>query len=298
MQHELSASTHVAVIGIGEMGLGIALLLASSGHEVIAFEKDPVRRAALPHEFKRQLRRQRMLAGESGVPQADLIGRIRVPDEVEAVRDADWIIDCIVENEDAKIALADALSDIVRPDAVIAVNTSCVPITRLAARATDPTRVIGMHFMNPVASIDAVEVIPAVQTSVDTEEQAAAFLTSLGKNALFVSDSPGFVSNRLSHLLMNEAAMLVSEGVAEPGRIDSIFRDGYGHRMGPLETADLIGLDTVVNSLDVLFAEFKDTKFRCSPYLRRLVDAGYLGRKSGRGFYDYSSKTTTRVASA
>jgi len=167
------------------------------------------------------------------------------------------------------------------------VNTSCIPIARVAALTRRPAQIIGLHAMNPVHLMPTVEVIRGAQTSDDTVAKLLALFAQLGKQAVIVNDSPGFVSNRVSHLFMNEAASVLQDGVSTAENIDKIFKQCFGHKMGPLETADLIGLDTVANSLDVLFDEFKDPKFRVCPLLRQLVSEGHLGRKTGRGFHIY-----------
>jgi 3-hydroxybutyryl-CoA dehydrogenase len=167
------------------------------------------------------------------------------------------------------------------------VNTSCISITKIGAITKRPDRVVGTHFMNPVPMMKAVEVIKGFYTSEKTIQRTKDLLTSLNKEGIVVNDFPGFVSNRISHLMMNEAAFIVQDQVADIKTVDEIFKKCYSHKMGPLETADLIGIDTVVESLQVLYDSYQDPKFRCCPLLKKMVDAGLLGRKSGRGFYEY-----------
>jgi 3-hydroxybutyryl-CoA dehydrogenase len=180
-----------------------------------------------------------------------------------------------------------ALDALCPPEVCFGVNTSCISITRVAGFTQRPDRVIGMHFMNPVYLKTSIEIIRGYHTSEQTIQAARNLLRQLGKDAILVNDYPGFVSNRISHLFMNEAAFVVQDQVATPHEVDAIFKKCYGHTMGPLETADLIGLDTVVHSLDVLYESYQDSKFRCCPLLRKMVHAGLLGVKSGKGFYEY-----------
>ena len=167
------------------------------------------------------------------------------------------------------------------------VNTSCISITKISGFTKRAEKVLGTHFMNPVDKIHTVETIMGFHTTEQTLDQVTQFLKSVGKRVVLVQDSVGFVSNRISHLMMNEAAFIVQDRVANAQAVDDIFRSCYGHKMGPLETADLIGLDTVVNSLRILYDSFQDTKFRCCPLLTKMVNAGLLGRKTGKGFYEY-----------
>lgn len=284
-QHRLT----VAVIGAGVMGKDVALACALHGHDVTLHDVSPAALEAVPTELRMLLRRTRMVRPALQVDTAEVLSRVRCVESLSELGTPDWVVESIPEDEDAKLELYRQLATTLPVTTYYAVNTSCVSITRLAAEMPDPSRVIGMHFMNPVPLIDTVEVITALQTSTDTVEASRAFAESLGKEIVVVRDSPGFVSNRLSHLFMNEAAHLVLEGVASPADIDRVFTGGYAHAMGPLATADLIGIDTVVNSLDVLHAEFGDPKFSCCPLLRRMVHAGHLGRKSGQGFFTYAA---------
>ncbi|WP_242655185.1 3-hydroxyacyl-CoA dehydrogenase family protein [Clostridium cellulovorans] len=168
------------------------------------------------------------------------------------------------------------------------VNTSCISITKIASLTKRPDKVIGTHFMNPVHIKTAVEAIKGFYTSEETIEKTKELLSKMGKEMIIVNDLPGFVSNRISHLFMNEAAFVVQDQVAAPAEVDAIFKKCYGHVMGPLETADLIGLDTVVDSLEVLYESYQDPKFKCCPLLKKMVDANLKGRKTGKGFYDYT----------
>ncbi len=281
--------TVVGIIGAGVMGKDVALTCAAHGYEVVLCDADPDVRSQAPGQLRRLVRSYRMMPDGPTWHADDVLGRITVTGELAELAPAIWIIENITEDRAAKESLYRDLSATWVTGQRLAINTSCIPITRLAARLPEPERVVGMHFMNPVPLIPGLEVIRGHRTSDDTTEAARELARVLGKTPIVVNDQPGFVSNRLSHLFMNEAAFLVQEGVAGPDEVDAIFRLGYGHKMGPLETADLIGLDTVVDSLAVLFEELQDPKFRCCPLLKRMVAAGELGRKSGGGFYTYSA---------
>jgi 3-hydroxybutyryl-CoA dehydrogenase len=188
-----------------------------------------------------------------------------------------------------KKPLYEELDRILPGDVCFGANTSCISITRIGSLTRRPDKVVGMHFMNPVFMKPVVEVIRGYHTSDETLMTVHRLLSQLKKEAIVVGDLPGFVSNRISHLFMNEAIFVLQDNLASAEQIDSLFKKCFGHKMGPLETADLIGLDTVMHSLDVLYDSFHDPKFRCCPLLRKLVDAGQFGRKSGRGFYVYPS---------
>lgn len=278
----------IAVVGAGVMGADVALTCAAFGHRVILRDIDATVLERVRRELPQKLRGYRMMG--LALPAADeVLERIRPTLDLEELAAADWVVENIPEDERLKRELYGELGRYCGPQTRVAVNTSCLSVTRLAALLPQPERVVGAHFMNPVPLKHTVEVIEGYHTDRDTLQAIQDLLHSLGKKAVVVKDFPGFVSNRLSHLFMNEAAFLVQDGVAAPAAVDAIFRDGYGHKMGPLETADLIGLDTVVRSLEVLYQAYQDSKFRCCPLLRQLVDAGQLGRKSGRGFYDYGA---------
>ncbi|MER6911891.1 3-hydroxyacyl-CoA dehydrogenase NAD-binding domain-containing protein [Streptomyces sp. NPDC000594] len=280
----------VGVIGAGVMGKDIALTCAAHGYDVVLCDSEPEVLASANGQMRRLVRKYRMMSeAVSGWRADEILGRIRLTDTPADLAGADWIVENIVEDADAKEQLYRSLREVLPEGVRIAVNTSCISITRIAALLPRPDRVIGMHFMNPVPLIEGIEVIRGHHTSDETTRAAEAFAASLTKRPIVVNDMPGFVSNRLSHLFMNEAAFLVQDGVAGPEEIDAIFKLGYGHKMGPLETADLIGLDTVVDSLKVLYDEFQDPKFRCCPLLKKMVAAGLLGRKSGQGFHTYAA---------
>ncbi|WP_042224147.1 3-hydroxyacyl-CoA dehydrogenase family protein [Oceanobacillus manasiensis] len=279
----------IAVVGAGVMGTDIASTLSYYGYNVILKDIHPEVLEEAPRIMRQKIRDYKMISTDLQDWNAlDILNRITFTDNYDAFDEVSWVIENITEDLDAKISLYKELNHRCGQDTLFAVNTSCLPITKLASQLSRPDRVIGMHFMNPVPLNDIVETVHGFHTSSETESTAKVFLNSINRQPLLVKrDFPGFVSNRLSHLFMNEAAFLVQEGVADPEQIDAIFRKGYSHKMGPLETADLIGLDTVVQSLKVLFDSYQDSKFRCCPLLMQMVDAGLLGRKSGRGFYSY-----------
>lgn len=280
--------TSVGILGAGVMGKEIAISCAAFGFDVVLCDSSAEVRDELPGRLRSLVRGYRLMPDGPRWDAADVLGRITVTGSLRDLTGAAWLIENITERRDAKELLYRSLAEHWSPGQYLAINTSCIPITRLAGFMPQPERVVGMHFMNPVVLVQGLEVIRSRYTDEDTVSAARDFANTLGKVPVVVNDQPGFVSNRLSHLFMNEAAFLVQEGVADAASIDTIFRLGYSHRMGPLETADLIGLDTVVNSLAVLYDEFQDSKFRCCPLLKTMVAAGELGRKSGRGFYDYS----------
>jgi 3-hydroxybutyryl-CoA dehydrogenase len=280
----------VAVIGAGVMGVDVALTCAGFGHPVTLEDIDPGALRAAREGIPARLRGYRMMGGVLATWDAgEVLGRIRFTPPGGDLSHAGWVVENVPEDWDVKRGVYARLRERIAADAYVAVNTSCIPVGHVAALLPRPERVVGMHFMNPVPLKRTVEVIRAAVTSEETLTHARALLESIGKKAIVVRDVPGFVSNRVSHLFMNEAALLVEDRVASPAEVDAIFRDGYGHKMGPLETADLIGLDTVVKSLDVLYHHYQDPKFRASQVLRRMVAAGDLGRKSGKGFYEYGA---------
>lgn len=278
----------IAVVGAGVMGADTAFDIASRGYQVILKDVCPTQLAEARTRIKQTFRTVHMIdSTRRDLSEEMILSRIEFTLEYADFETAELILENITENWSDKEAEYRRLREVCAREAIFAANTSCIPIRKIASLVVDPQRAIGVHFMNPVPLIKLVEVIRGARTSPETETTVLAFLESLGKVPVVVNDSPGFVSNRVSHLFMNEAAFLVQEKVAEPRDIDDIFTQGYGHKLGPLATIDLIGVDTVVNSLDILYEELKDPKFRCCPLLRSMLEAGLLGRKSGQGFYQY-----------
>jgi 3-hydroxybutyryl-CoA dehydrogenase len=282
------STQRVGVIGAGVMGTGVAQVLAQSGHEVILVDVSADQLDRARQDIVRGVRLQRLLKRTDAAADASsVIGRIDFTLEYERLHAADFVIENVTEDWNIKRAAYERLDAACPPSCVFAANTSAMPITQLAAITGRPDRTIGTHFMNPVPMKPLVEVIRGARTSDETLEATRRLLASIGKDCIVVGDGPGFVSNRVLMLTINEAVFLIHEGVASPEAVDRIFKECFGHRMGPLETADLIGLDTVLRSLEVLHDSFGDGKFRPCPLLRQMVDEGLHGRKSGRGFYSY-----------
>lgn len=281
----------ILVVGAGTMGADLALDLAEHGHRVILRDIDP---AALDRARARIRSLLRLLTFQNRarygqVKLQDLLDRIRFTLELSDLEEVTFVVENIVEDAAAKQALYRELATRLGPETVYGVNTSCISITRVGAWMPRPDRVLGMHLLNPVPLKSIVEVIRGHHTSEDTLGRAAALLDTLGKEAVVVQDSPGFVTNRILMLTINEAAFVVQDGVAAPEQVDRIFTEGFSHKMGPLATGDLIGLDTILRSLNVLYDSFQDPKFRACPLLVRMVDAGLLGRKTGQGFFHYGA---------
>ena len=271
----------VLVVGAGQMGAGIAQVVAASGREVLLHDAFP---GAVERGLATIERSLAKLHEKGGPDPATVLARIT---PVEALGEADLMIEAIVEQADAKKELFRAADEALPAGAILASNTSSIPITELAAVTSRPERVIGMHFFNPVPVLALVEVIRADQTSNETAAAIVALAHELGKTPAEANDFPGFVSNRILMPFINEAAYALMEGVAEPEAIDTVAKLGFAHPIGPLALADLIGLDTCVAIMEVLHGGLGNPKYAPCPLLRRHVAAGRLGRKSGRGFYEY-----------
>ncbi|EFM11966.1 3-hydroxyacyl-CoA dehydrogenase NAD-binding [Paenibacillus curdlanolyticus YK9] len=277
-----------SVLGAGTIGRGVALFLAQGNLDVTLHDISEQALVQAREELENQLRLL-ALTGRGRVEAfAGTIDRIRFTLDYEAVSEADFIVENVTEDRAIKAALYRKIDEIASEYCIVAANTSCIPVTELAAHIRRPERVVGIHFMNPVPLISTVEVIRGFHTNEETLGETVELLQALGKQAIVVNDSPGFVSNRVSHLMMNEAMFVLHEQVASAQQVDDLFKQCFGHKMGPLETADLIGLDTVKRSLDVLYDSFQDSKYRCCPLLAQMVAANRLGRKTGAGFYDYA----------
>jgi 3-hydroxybutyryl-CoA dehydrogenase len=273
---------HVLVVGAGQMGAGIAQVVAASGRRVSLHDPFP---GATERGLDAMARSLAKLAEKGGAHPDEVLGRVNaVPDLVPA----DLMIEAVVEDAATKEVVFRSADSVLPPEAILASNTSSIPITRLAAVTSRPERVIGMHFFNPVPVLKLVEVIRGLQTSDETAAAVVALAEDLGKTPAEARDFPGFVSNRILMPFINEAAYALMEGVAEAEAIDTIAKLGFAHPLGPLALADLIGLDTCVAIMEVLHEGLGDPKYAPCPLLRQYVQAGRLGRKSGIGFYAYS----------
>jgi 3-hydroxybutyryl-CoA dehydrogenase len=278
----------VAVLGAGTMGNGIAHVFARCGYDVILRDVEEsylVRaRDTIAKNLDREAKKGKFAEGE----QSKILARIRATTNMSEIARADFAVEAVPERLDLKLSVLRDADKLLRPGAILASNTSSISVTTLAAATSRPERFIGMHFMNPVPVMTLVEVIRALQTSDETFQVTMSLCESLEKKPVAVNDAPGFVSNRVLLPMINEAAFAVMEGVATAEAVDSIMKLGMNHPMGPLELADFIGLDVCVHILDVLHEGFGDSKYRACPLLRKMVAAGWLGRKSGRGFYTYA----------
>jgi len=279
----------VGVIGSGQMGNGIAHVAAAAGCTVLLADLDErlLERglAAIEKNLSREVAKGRRTEEEK----AAALGRLRTTTDLAGFDLADVVIEAIVEEEDAKKRLFGSLAQILPERAILATNTSSISITRLATASGRPDRFIGMHFMNPVPVMELVEVIRGIATSDETTAAVEELARRMGKTPLSCHDSPGFVSNRVLMPMINEAIETLREGIATREAIDGIMKLGMNHPMGPLTLADFIGLDTCLAVMRVLHAGFADPRYRPSPLLVKMVDAGWLGRKSGRGFYEYAA---------
>lgn len=279
----------IGVVGAGVMGTGVTENLAQCGFEVVLVDLSDEILSRAQEQIRMSVRMGKLLGtGQAGTGQAGLDpGLIRYSTENQQLADVDFVIENITEKWELKKDLYPQLDEICRPEVVFAANTSAISITRIAALTGRADRVLGMHFMNPVPMKPVVEVIRGWHTSPDTLRTAEDLLAGMGKEGIVVADAPGFVSNRVLMLAVNEAVYLVQDQVASAEEVDRIFRSCFGHKMGPLETADLIGLDTILYSVEVLYESFNDSKYRPCPLLKKMVDAGLHGRKCGQGFYTY-----------
>jgi 3-hydroxybutyryl-CoA dehydrogenase len=277
----------VAVLGAGTMGNGIAHVFARAGYRVILRDVEPrfLERGleTIGKNLDREVKKEKITAADKPIT----LSRIQPTTEVSALAAADFAIEAVPEQLDLKVRLLKDVDAALKPGVILASNTSSISITQLAAQTSRPDKFIGMHFMNPVPIMALVEVIRGLATSDDTFQTTTQLCEKLEKKPVAVNDAPGFVSNRVLMPLINEAAFAVMEGVATPEAVDAVMKMGMNHPMGPLELADFIGLDVCVNILEVLQTGFGDPKYRACPLLRKYVAAGWLGRKSGRGFYKY-----------
>ncbi len=277
----------VGVIGAGQMGNGIAHVIALGGYDVFLNDVEPERIEAALATINGNLARQLSSGKISEKDRDAAVARIKPAADYDALGDADLVIEAAVEDEAVKRDIFNGLCPSLKPEAIVATNTSSISITRLASSTDRPERFIGMHFMNPVPVMDIVEMIRGIATEDETFEEAKTFVTGLGKTIAVSEDFPGFMVNRILLPMINEAIYTLYEGVGNVQSIDIAMRLGARHPMGPLQLADFIGLDTCLSIMQVLYEGLADSKYRPCPLLVKYVEAGWLGRKTNRGFYDY-----------
>ena len=287
---------NVGVVGAGVMGIGVAQNLAETGHCVILIDIDEKQLQKARDSIRTNVRMQAFFHKKTAAPKVDsVLEKILFTTDYSQLSAAEFLVENVIEKWGVKQEVYRRIDSICPPNCIFAANTSAISITRIASATTRADRVLGMHFMNPVPLKSMVEVIRGHHTSAGTLEKAKRFLAEMGKECIVVNDMPGFVSNRVLMLTINEAIYLVQDQVSSAEDIDRLFKTCFGHKMGPLETGDLIGLDTILYSLEVLYESYNDDKFRPCPLLKKMVYAGLHGRKSGRGFYNYDESSVANA---
>ena len=278
----------IGVLGTGTMGAGIIQVLAQNGYEVVLRARRQTSVdggiAKVTKAFDKMVAKEKMTAEQKD----EIMSRIKGSTDISIVKDADLIIEAATEDMEAKKALFAELNELVGPDCILATNTSSLSITEIAAASGRPDKVIGMHFFNPVPMMKLVEIIKGLATSEETKDTIVELTKSIGKTPVEVEEAPGFVVNRILVPMINEAAFVYSEGLASAEDIDTAMKLGANHPMGPLALGDLVGLDIALAVMETFYREFADSKYRPAPILKKMVRAGHLGMKTGKGFYDYS----------